>query len=355
MQAREKILIILSPGFPRDEDDTTCLPTQQLFVKALKAACPELKVVVLAFQYPFIEKRYSWNGIEIISFNDSRKGLLNHMKLWVKTWRLLRMLNKQYDIVGLLSFWCTEYAMMAKRFATMHGLKHFIWLLGQDARAGNPFVKFMRLKPNNLIGISDFIAEEFAHNYGVRPAYVVPNAIDESLFSDEPVMRDIDILGVGSLIPLKRYNLFIEIIAALKPRHPEIKAVICGKGIEEEKLRKQIAGAGLNENVRLVGELPHKEVIRLMERAKILLHPSSYEGFSTVCIEAIRAGAQVISFCKPMKGDIENWYVVESNKGMLEKAEALLANGNQNDKGVQIYTMNEIAHRVMGLYATQGF
>lgn len=354
MQKRKKTLIILSPGFPRDEDDTTCLPTQQLFVKALKAEYPELKIVVLAFQYPFEKKRYNWNEIEIISFNDSTKGLLNHMKLWVKIWRLLKMLNKQYDIVGLLSFWCTEYAMVAKRFAALHGLKHFIWLLGQDARAGNPFVKFMRLKPNNLIGISDFIAEEFAHNYGVRPAYVVPNAIDESLFSDEPVMRDIDILGVGSLIPLKRYDLFIEIIAALKPRYPEIKAAICGKGIEEGKLRKQIAGAGLNENVRLVGELPHNKVIRLMERSKVLLHPSSYEGFSTVCLEAIRAGVQVVSFCKPMKEDIENWYVVESNKGMLGKAGALLANGNQNDKGVRTYTMSEIAGRVMELYATRG-
>ncbi|MGN6569186.1 MAG: glycosyltransferase [Flavipsychrobacter sp.] len=352
MQERQKTLIILSPGFPKDEDDTTCLPTQQLFVKALKAAYPELKIVVLAFQYPFIEKRYNWNGVEIISFNDSRKGWLNHMKLWVKIWRVLRMLNKQYDITGLLSFWCTEYAMVAKRFAAMHGLTHFIWLLGQDARAGNPFVKFMRLKPDNLIAISDFIAEEFVHNYGVRPAYVVPNAIDESLFSDEPAIRDIDILGVGSLIPLKRYDLLIEIIAALKPRYPEIKAVICGKGIEEGKLRKQIAGAGLNENVRLTGELPHKEAIKLMERAKILLHPSSYEGFSTVCLEAIRARARVISFCQPMKENIKNWYAVKSEEAMLQQTEMLLANEIQNDKRAQTYTMNEIAHRVMELYAT---
>lgn len=352
MQERQKTLIILSPGFPKDENDTTCLPTQQLFVKALKAAYPELKIVVLAFQYPFVKKRYSWNGIEIISFNDSRKGLLNHMKLWVKIWRVLRMLSRQYDITGLLSFWCTEYAMVAKRFAAMHSLKHFIWLLGQDARAGNPFVRFMRLKPDNLIAISDFIAEEFGHNYGVRPAYVVPNAIDESLFSDEPAIRDIDIVGVGSLIPLKRYDLLIEIIAGLKPRYPEIKAVICGKGIEEGKLRKQIAGAGLNEHVRLAGELPHKEAIRLMERAKILLHPSSYEGFSTVCLEAIRAGANVISFCQPMKENIKNWYVVKSEEAMLQQTDMLLANEIQNDKRAQTYTMNEIAHRVMELYAT---
>lgn len=351
MQERQKTLVILSPGFPKDEDDTTCLPTQQLFVKALKATYPKLKIVVVAFQYPFVEKRYSWNGIEIISFNDSKKGLLNHVKLWMRIWRLLRTLNKQNSIIGLLSFWCTEYSMVARYFAVLNSLKHFIWLLGQDARAGNPFVKFMRLKPNSVIAISDFVAEEFENNYGINPAHIVPNAIDESLFSDKPVIRDIDVLGVGSLIPLKRYDLFIEVIAVLKARHPKIKSVICGKGIEEEKLRKQIAAASLDENIILMGELPHKEAIRLMERSKILLHPSSYEGFSTVCLEALRAGAQVISFCKPMKDDIDNWYVAEGKEAILEKIELLLADGIQNNKGVQVYTMNEIVCRVMELYA----
>ena len=40
MKHDQKTLIILSPGFAKDEADTTCLPAQQVFIKALNKNFP---------------------------------------------------------------------------------------------------------------------------------------------------------------------------------------------------------------------------------------------------------------------------------------------------------------------------
>ena len=57
-------LIILSPGFAANEEDTTCLPPQQVFVKALNRNFPSLQIIILAFQYPRLKSNI--NGLEMI-------------------------------------------------------------------------------------------------------------------------------------------------------------------------------------------------------------------------------------------------------------------------------------------------
>ena len=53
MKHDPKTLVILSPGFPKDEADTTCLPAHQVFIKSLNKNFPSLKIIILSFQYPF--------------------------------------------------------------------------------------------------------------------------------------------------------------------------------------------------------------------------------------------------------------------------------------------------------------
>ena len=47
MKNDAKTLIILSPGFPKDESDTACLPSQQIFVRALNKNFPSLRIFFL--------------------------------------------------------------------------------------------------------------------------------------------------------------------------------------------------------------------------------------------------------------------------------------------------------------------
>ena len=350
MTDKPRTLVILSPGFPKSESDTTCLPAQQSFVRSLKINFPSLKIIVLSFQYPFSKTEYVWNGIEVIPFGGRDKGGIQRFFVWLRVWEKLQQLNREKNIVGLFSFWCTECALVGKYFATRHGLEHYMWILGQDAKKNNAYVRWLRPRPKELVAMSDFLAKEFFRNHSVRPKYVIPNGIDPSLYANNNLKRDVEILGAGSLIGLKQYEVFIEVVGELTKEMPDLQSVICGDGPEENNLQFLIDKLQLEKNISLEGKKTHPEVLHLMQRSRIFLHTSSYEGFSSVCLEALYAGARVISFFKPMAAWINHWYIVHDKKEMVEKALEILNDPDIDYRPVLPYPMKDSAKAVMKLF-----
>jgi glycosyltransferase involved in cell wall biosynthesis len=88
-----------------------------------------------------------------------------------------------------------------------------------------------------------------------------------------------------------------------------------------------------------------------MQRSKLFLHPSSYEGFGIVCIEALCAGAPVISFVKPMNQPIENWHIVKNKEEMTTKAIAVLQTPDEEDKMIVPYTIGQTVKKIADLFS----
>jgi glycosyltransferase involved in cell wall biosynthesis len=350
MGDKTKTLVIFSPGFPENEADSTCLPAQQIFVKNLKKKYPKLNIIVLAFEYPFLTAEYQWHGVTVVPFAGYYKRNLFRLGNWISIWRRLKQLNRQYKLIGLLSFWTGECALLGNTFAKRNGLKHFCWILGQDAKPGNKYLKWIKPQGESLIALSDSIANEFYKNYNLRPCHIIPIGIDPALFGSAPAIRDIDILGVGSLIPLKRYYLLVNIVDVLRNSFPGIRVLICGKGPEFEPLDAMIRTLHLESNVKLTGELPHASVLALMQRTKIFVHTSVYEGFSSVCLEALNAGAQVVSFVRPMEVDIKNWHFAHIKDDMQRKISELLETPDLNHDSVSPYLVHISNKAIMKLF-----
>lgn len=350
MSDRPPTLVILSPGFPKDEADTTCVPPQQVFVKNLKQDFPCLHIIVLAFQYPFFSGEYQWHGVTVVAFGGRNKRKLYRLRTWARVWRYLAKLNRRNRLIGLLSFWMGECALVGATFARRNKLRHFSWILGQDAKLWNKYYKWIKPQSGALIALSDFIAREFHRNYAITPAHVIPAGIDASLFPQPPAERDIDVLGAGSLIPLKQYYLFVDAIRYLKDDFPGIKAVICGDGPEFDTLKTMIHDLRLQDNVELMGELPHAEVLALMQRAKIFVHTSAYEGFGIVCLEALYAGAHVVSFVHPMDAEIKNWHFTDVPGYMLKLVKDMLNNPAIDHSPVLPYPVGDSTKKMMQLF-----
>jgi glycosyltransferase involved in cell wall biosynthesis len=346
----QNTLVILSPGFPENAEDSTCLPAQQSFIRSLNKILPKLKVIILTFQYPHFRSTYEWYGNQVVSFGGMNKKRIHRLLVWLKVWKQLKKINKQENILGLLSLWCTETAFVGKLFASKNKLQHFCWVLGQDARKGNKMVKIINPHPNELIGMSDFLVNEFFRNHGVLPSHMVPNGINPDLFSEQTSPKDIEIIGVGSLIELKRYDIFISIIRKVTDTFPYLSALLCGDGIQKNKLELQIQNLNLQQNLELIGEISHHEVLKLMTRTKIFLHTSSYEGFSGACLEALYAGAHVISFCFPLKANIDHWHVVSTPEEMIAKTIELLKDSNSDYKHILPFKMDDSAKGIMDLF-----
>ena len=345
-----KTLVILSPGFPKDEEDSTCLPAQQIFVRALNQLYPGLKIVICAFEYPFLDGSYSWYGNTVYSFDGWNKGKLGKLLVWSRVWRKLNTLKRENSLSGILSFWLGDCALVGKYYCGFHRLRHLCWILGQDARKDNRYFRWSSPKPGELVALSDFLEDELTRNFDVKPDFIIPNGIDAAQFSDVKAERDIDLLGVGSLIPLKQYNIFIELVGQLKMKKPTVRAIICGKGPEEEYLETKIEEMGLQDNLILTGEKNHPEVLRLMQRSKVLFHPSSYEGFSSVCLEALYAGAHVVSFFSPMKKKINHWHIAQDRQEIFRLVEKLVNDPDASHESVLPYPIQESARAMMKLF-----
>jgi glycosyltransferase involved in cell wall biosynthesis len=350
MSQHRKTLVILIPGFPKNEHDSTCVPFPQSFVKNLNQLYPWLKIIVLAFQYPFSKGVYDWHGVEVHSFNGGNRGKIRRVFLWKSVWATLSGIMEKETVIGLLNFWLGECALVGKFAANKRKLKSFTWIMGQDAKKGNRYIPIVKPRAESLIALSDFISEEFYRNYQIKPEYIIPPGLDTSLFPAITGDRDIDILGAGSLIPLKQFDLFIKLISHLVKSRPTIRAVLCGDGPERSKLEQIIRENNLKDQISLKGELEHNKVLGLMQRAKIFLHTSSYEGFGMVCAEALYAGAKVVSFCKPMTSGFRHQYVVKSASEMEMKVQEILAIENGTPERILTFPMEECCVQILSLY-----
>lgn len=349
MSDKRKTLVLLTPGFAKDESDTTCLPVQQSFIRNLNESFPQVNVIVLALHYPYFKKNYRWFGNTVISFGGRNRGGFFKLFFWKRLNAQLKRIHQDHGIDGILSFWYLECAFIGNRAARKYGIRHYCWSWGQDARKNNRYAALGFLKNEELVVFSDFLQKEFEKNYGIKPAHVITPGIDKKDFLNNINEKDIDIIAVGSLIPLKQYDIFIGVVSEIRKSIPNINAVLIGEGSEREKLQDMIVNLGLASNITLIGELSHPDVLRWMERSKVFLHTSSYEGFGIVCIEALCAGANVISFVKPMNSQIENWHIVINKEEMIEKTLELLKTSEY--KSIVPYTIEETVKKIAGLFS----
>jgi glycosyltransferase involved in cell wall biosynthesis len=350
MKNSKKTLILLSPGFPHNEMDSTCLPAQQALVRSINALFPACKIIILAFQYPYTHRSYDWYGNTVIPFNGKNRNKPYRWIVWLQVWRTLKKLNIQDPLIGLFSFWLDECALIGHYFSKKNQLPHFTWILGQDARKNNPYAKIIPLQPASLVAMSDFLAKKIYENYSVKPGHIITNGIDPNIYQHTEIKKDIDIIGVGSLIPLKRYDLFIGIIKDLRRHFPTLKVMICGKGPEQERLEKLIRQNDLTNTIQLTGEKNHGEVLHLLQRSKLMLHTSCYEGFSGACLEALYAGAHVISFFSPQNGWIRHWHIADDLDGMIRLSKELLQSADLDHSPALPYKMADSARAIMTLF-----
>jgi glycosyltransferase involved in cell wall biosynthesis len=345
-------IVILTPAFPANESDSSWVPPVQLFVKKLKENFPALSVTVLSFNYPFHTHNYWWRNVQVTSFNGLHTRKLNRLMVWWKVWRRLKKIKREHNIIGLFSFWCGECALAGKYFGKRYGIMHHCWISGMDAKKENKLVKWIRPHADELIAMSPFLVNEFYKNHGVKPAHIIPNAIDPESFPSPVQERDIDILSAGTLIPAKQYDKLITVVQSLVKLYPPIKVVHCGHGSEELKLKAEVKKLGLEKNISFIGLKPHDEVLQFMCRSKLFLHPSAYEGFSTVCLEALYAGCEVISFCDPTGKPVPHWHIVNTTEEIVQKAAEILKFPFTEHTPFLLHSMDDSVKAVMKLFFT---
>ncbi len=325
---RKPGIVFMVPGFPEDEQDTTCLPAVQNYIEAFAASRPDVDVHMIAFQYPFFRGEYAWKQATVHALGGMNRTSLRRMPTWARAiWTFMR-LRKRTDVRVLHTFWLTECTRVGQWLRRAFGIRHVASIGGQDAQPTNPYLRHLRLDDLVLTAGSTFAADVFAKHSAGTPVHVIPLGLDARHLEaiDPPPERDIDVIGVGSLIPLKDYGAFVDIVAALTSDFPQVRACIIGDGPQQEALRAHIVRRGLQDNVALKGHLPRDEVFRYMLRSKVFLHTSKYESQGYVFLEALFAGLHVVCYEVGYTGKNDRVFRCRSSREIIDVATDLIRN-----------------------------
>lgn len=349
MNQSKKTVVLLTPGFAENEQDTTCIPVLQDFAASLMRNYPAINLHIIAFQYPYNEESYVWNGANVYSAGGKNSKFFSRLSTWKRVVARLKKLHQEYRIDVIHSFWLTEAAFIGQRFASRRRIKHVSYLIGQDALKKNRYLRFLTLSKMKIAAMSQNLADRFLETTGYKIKIVISTGLVIQKIKCSDIPRIIDIVGVGALTELKNYGLFIDVINALKQDFPDVKAVIIGKGEQEKSLRAKIEILQLNKNVKLLGELTHDEVFKSMNKSKIFLHTSGYEGQSTVIMEALAMGLTVVCF-NIGRIHVDGKIVVCNDKNeMVEQLKKLLSS-QLNHAPVIVRTTDDMANDFMKLY-----
>ncbi len=123
-----------------------------------------------------------------------------------------------------------------------------------------------------------------------REVIHLPSAPSELFFSDSRSCSDpVDVLAVGSLLPVKNLDLLLE-CAALRP---EWHFAILGKGPDRRRLERLKNERGLR-NVRFRGAVAPEDVHSALCSARLFLNTSRSEGSPTAALEAMACGVPAV-------------------------------------------------------------
>lgn len=169
--------------------------------------------------------------------------------------------------------------------------------------------------------------------------------IDKEIFKEKLGLKKTDIIciSMGDLILRKNYKIAIK--AIYKTNNKNIHYLICGKGPEEENLKKLCKRLNVEEQVHFLGF--RSDVKELLQMSDIFLFTTLQEGMPRSMMEAMASGLPCVS--SKIRGNVD---LIENGKGgFLEKPNdsegfakkiSLLANDSELRKKMKDYNLERI-------------
>jgi glycosyltransferase involved in cell wall biosynthesis len=144
---------------------------------------------------------------------------------------------------------------------------------------------------------SETSARQIVQDFGVRPERLrnVHNGIDTDLFSPDPSIEKSpnELLCVGrSTDPNKGIKTLIQALGKLPP---DIRLTLVDDDSPDNQVLEWARAVGVTDRLRLTGRVDSTELVRLYQRATVVVVPSRYEGFGLPAVEAMACATPVVA------------------------------------------------------------
>jgi glycosyltransferase involved in cell wall biosynthesis len=109
-----------------------------------------------------------------------------------------------------------------------------------------------------------------------------------------PAGRTTDLLHVGSTIARKRIDVLLDVVAAVRRQHPDLRLVRVGGPFTAEQ-RAHVRELGLEDAIVVLPFLDRSTLAAVYRRSALALLPSEREGFGLPVLEALACGTPIVA------------------------------------------------------------
>ena len=172
--------------------------------------------------------------------------------------------------------------------------------------------------------------------------HLVANGIDlKKIARIRPSIHNCDIIFIGRFIKEKNLDKLIEAVDLVRKKKPDVKCHIIGDGPEKNTILAHVSDSGLGDNIRFFGLKEYDEVIAILKASKVLVLPSTREGFGIVVLEAFSCGVPVVTVSSPRNAATE---LIDGDTGFI-------VNPDARELGESIYKLitDDILRKKMSL------
>jgi glycosyltransferase involved in cell wall biosynthesis len=288
----------------------------------------------------------------------------------------LKLMWKRFDVIDCCGF--PYFSLFACRIVATVRRKpllstwHEVWgkaywrsYLGPLGVVGWAVERLAARMPDEIITVSATTERRLRQELGFRGRiHLVPNGFDPAAVDRTVASPDAaDVVFTGRLIAEKGVDLLIDAVARLSGQGMAIRCRIVGDGPERDALRERAARTAPGV-IAFTGSLPTAEdVLAVMKAARVLVLPSSREGFGMVVLEANACGIPVITIRHPgnaaaelIAEDVNGWVVepsAEALAGAIRRAVGRPGDPARIAAHVRRYAWPAVIadHRVADVYA----
>lgn len=190
---------------------------------------------------------------------------------------------------------------------------------------------------DQVLAVSDALKRErIAMGFAVPERMtVVPNLVDVDRYANCTVSREEArsrlgladdervLVFVGRLAPQKGLPFLLRALPAIRLRHPRLRLIVVGGGVEADDMRVLVKQLNLHDAVTFLG-IRH-DVETILPAADLAVLPSLYEGMPLAILEYMAAGKAVVATAvngtpEIVEHGVTGLLVAPSDVGELEHA-----------------------------------
>lgn len=246
-----------------------------------------------------LDKGYS---VEFFGFRNSWKYIINNIFALIKLFFFLR--KKDIDVINSHLFICGIIGRVFGYLLNINGIIHTTHNIMYPRI--EPFIDKILQKFSDAVIVDSFAVKEKLVNAGQNPKNIniIYNGVNKPVLKTDQEIIDIrkrlglskDDIVIGNVAHFQYYkghDFLLEIFSKLVKKVDNIFLLLVGEGELEENLKSLAKKLDIHDKIYFYGK--SKNIYPLIKSMDIMVHPSRWEGFGIILVEAMLCKVPIIA------------------------------------------------------------